>query len=231
MLRPVFAAGVAVLSAPSADAQVAPASGCEFSSNLALVSDYRGRGVTYSGGAAAIQGGIDLAGASGWSGGLWASSVDPDWEADLEVDIYAAKSFDIGSAELSLGATAYVFPGVEDWDFGEAQASVAFAAGPMDATLALNYAWEQDNLGDEDNLYVALNGATPIGRLGGIPITAGASIGYEEGPFAIEESKTDWSLSVTAEVSSFEFSVSYVDTDLGAEPGEAGVVFSIARTF
>lgn len=235
VLRPVFAAGVAAFAASNAHAQVAaiaPTSvPCEFSSNLALVSDYRGRGVSYSDGSAAIQGGFDVFGSSGWSIGTWASTIDEDADADLEIDLYAAHSFDVGPAEVSLGAAVYVFPGAEDWDFGEAQASIAFTAGPIDATIAFNYAWEQENLGNEDDLYVALNGATPLGHLGGVPITLGGSVGYEEGPFAIEESKTDWSLSVTGEINSIELGVSYVDTDLDGEPGEAGFVFSIARTF
>jgi hypothetical protein len=62
-------------------------------------------------------------------------------------------------------------------------------------------------------------------------LTAGASIGRSEGPLAIEEVKIDWSLSLTADVQGTDIGLSYVDTDLEDEHGDATCVLSIVRTF
>lgn len=239
VVQPVFAAGLAALAATGANAQTidqAPVDDAifapfELSSNIALVSDYRGRGVSYTDDSIAFQGGVDIVEASGWSAGVWASTIGDVANADFEIDLYAARSFAVGPVEVSFGAGVYVFPEGDNWDFADVQASMAVAIGPIDTTLSVNYAWEQENLGDEDDIYIALNGTTPIGALSGVPLSLGGSIGYEEGAFAIEEAKLDWSLSVTAAIEEIAFSVSYVDTDLRGDLGEPGLVFSIARTF
>lgn len=238
LVQPVFAAGMAALAATNAHAQNADAAtsqtgfgSFEFSSSFAVVSDYRGRGVSYSEDSLAVQGALDVAEPSGWSAGLWTSTIGEFSEADFELDIYAARTFALGSSELTLGATAFVFPEGDNWDYGEAQASLSQAIGPVDATLSINYAWEQANLADEDDLYVALKVITPIGSVGGAPISLSGSIGYEEGAFAIEDDKVDWSLSVTAEVERIEFGVSFVDSDLEGDRGEPAWVFSISRSF
>jgi uncharacterized protein (TIGR02001 family) len=202
-----------------------------FSANLALVSDYRIGGVSTSGEAAALQGGFDVDEASGWSAGLWASTIEEFAGSHFEVDLYAAKSFDLGATEVSLGATAIFLPGGENIVVGLADASVSRPIGPVDATLAVRYAWPQAELGDDDDLYVSANGESPIGRLAGVPLTLGASIGVEHGAFAIEDGKLDWSISMTASVRGVDFGIAYVDTDLRGAPGDPACVFSIARTF
>jgi uncharacterized protein (TIGR02001 family) len=235
LMQPVFVAGAAVFAAANARAETtancAASERLQTSSNIALVSDYRGRGISFSDQSAALQGGFDVAEESGWSAGLWGSTLAADFDADLEIDVYAARSFAFGSTEVTLGAAAYIFPGADGWDFGEVQASASRAIGPFDTTLAVNYAWEQDGLGDEDDVYVAVQVATPIGRFAGMPLTVGGSVGYEEGAFAVEDAKLDWSLSLTGELGGVELGLSYVDTDLDGDVGRSGVVFSIARTF
>ena len=231
LVAPALAAGAA-LAPPEAQAEVVDAeSRSSLSYNLYLVSDYRGRGVSYSDNEAALQGGADYANAEGWSVGVWASTFPDEVDADVEIDVYAAKTFAIGPAELAIGAGAYFFPGAEDWDFGEAQASLSMPIGPFDATLAANYAWEQDNLGGEDDFYISASAATPVGRFLGAPLTFSASFGYEEGFFVVEDAKTDWSLGLTAEIGGAELAVSYVDTNIDADTGEGGWVISIGRTF
>ena len=41
-----------------------------------------------------------------------------------------------------------------DTDYWEPYASVGFNLGPADATVGVAYAWEQDSLGGDDNLYL-----------------------------------------------------------------------------
>src|SRR3546814_4134384 len=50
----------------------------ELTGNVALVSEYRFRGVDLSGGDFAVQGGIDLAHSSGIDAGAWGYSLDED---------------------------------------------------------------------------------------------------------------------------------------------------------
>lgn len=235
LMQPVFMAGAAIFAAGNARAETpadcAASERWDTSSNIALVSDYRGRGISFSDQSAALQGGFDVAEESGWSAGLWGSTLAPDFDADLEIDVYAARSFTFGSTEVALGATAYIFPGADGWDFGDLQASASRAIGPIDATVAINYAWEQEGLGDQDDVYVEMQVATPVGRFAGMPLTVGASVGYEEGAFAVEDAKLDWSLSLTGELGGVELGLSYVDTDIDDDVGRSGVVISIARTF
>jgi uncharacterized protein (TIGR02001 family) len=232
-------AGLAVAAAASACAEpegdaaapAEPPARVRFSANLAVVSDYKSRGLSYSAGAAAIQGGFDIAERSGWSAGLWASTID-EWKGStVEIDLYAARSFSFGATEMSLGATAFVFPDGADANIGEVEASIARSVGPIDANFSIGYAWEQANLGDGDNLYVSLNGTTPLGRFAGVPLAMSGSVGYEDGPFAIEGTKIDSTLGLTADVEGVAFGVSYVYTNIEHVLGEPTWVFSIAHTF
>lgn len=233
LIAPALAAGAAGLgpSLARAEAVQETPSDSALSYNVYLVSDYRGRGVSFSDQEAAIQGGVDWAGDSGWSFGVWASSFPEKVDADAEIDVYAAKSFQIGPGELAIGAGAFLFPGADDWDFAELQASFSMPIGPVDATLAVNYAWQQENLADEDDLYISASAATPVGSFLGAPLTLGVSFGREEGFFAVEGPKLDWSVALTFEVQEVELAISYVDTNLNADIGEGGWVFSVGRTF
>ena len=76
---------------PSAADTVSPHS---LTGNVALVSDYRFRGVSQSYRQPAIQGGFDYTHASGFYLGNWNSSVSSNAYnngASLEVDLYAAR--------------------------------------------------------------------------------------------------------------------------------------------
>jgi uncharacterized protein (TIGR02001 family) len=202
-----------------------------FSSNIALVSDYRVAGVSSSDRAVALQGGVDFDGPSGWSIGAWTSTIERTAGSNFELDLYGAKAFEFGDTELSIGAVLIVLPGGENASVGLVDASLSSPLGPVDATLSARYVWPQGNLDDQDDLYVSLNGKTPIGSLAGADLTLGASVGYERGAFAVEETKTDWSVSLTANVGGVDVGLSYVDTDLRDNNGAPGLILSLTRTF
>ncbi len=203
----------------------------ELSSNVAMVSDYRGRGLSVSNHEAAIQGGFDLAHESGFSGGVWASSMAPVDGATLEVDLYAARILELGATEIAIGATAFIFPGGHQLDYGELQLSASRALGIVDAVLGVNYAWRQANLGDDDNLYLFVGAAAPLGQSIGAPLTLNASFGHEQGALAAAPAKNDWSLGIATELAGFELGATYVGTDIDDPAGDASGVISIARTF
>ena len=209
-----------------------PQSPFHLSAELAVVSDYRRGGVTQSDNDPALQGRIDLRHDSGWSLGAFATSMHARRGSNAQIALSAAQRFDLGAADLSLGATTVIFIGGDADPFAIAQASVSHPIGPVDATLAVNYAPPQAAIHDEHGLNVSLRARTPLGRLNGAPLTAAASVGRSEGEFAMgAETKLDWSLGVTAEIESVEIGLAYVDNDLDDERGEAGLVFSIAHEF
>lgn len=202
-----------------------------WSANIALVSDYRIAGVTSSGHGGALQGGIDYEGPTGWSAGIWGSTISLTEGSNVEVDLYGAKSFEFGDAELSLGAVLIVLPGGNNAAAGLLTASISSPIGPVDTTLATRYVWPQGNTNDNDDFYVSLDGRTAIGNAWGASLTLGASVGFERGEFAVEETKLDWSVSLTANVGGVDIGLSYVATDLRDESGAPGFILSITRTF
>jgi uncharacterized protein (TIGR02001 family) len=201
-------------------------------SELTIVSDYRRNGVTQSDNNPALQGRIDVRHASGWSAGAFATSMHGRRGSNVQVSLFGSRRFEFGETHLNLGAAAIIFIGGDADPFGVIQTSVAHPLGPVDVTLAVNYAPPQDAIDNEDGLNLNLRARTPLGRLNGVALTGAGSIGHSEGEFAMgAETKLDWSAGVTAEIEGTEFGLAYVDNDLDDHRGEAGVVFSITRRF
>ena len=73
-----------------------------------------------------------------------------------------------------------VFPGV-DTDYFEPYASIATTFGPVGATVGAAYAWEQDSLGGNDNVYVYTDWSLGLPNT---PVTFNAHLGYTDGVLA-----------------------------------------------
>ena len=103
-----------------APAPVAAAADWTITSNIAAVSNYKARGISQSWNKAAVQGGFDVAHASGVYAGFWGSSMSSDTfpNANLEMDFYGGYNGTIKAVE-GLGWTAGVigiyYPGA-GWD-------------------------------------------------------------------------------------------------------------------
>lgn len=189
--RAVASYNAAEASNISADA------GFELSANVALVTDYRLRGVSRSGGELAIQGGFDVAHSSGLYVGTWGSSLEEDLGyGSTELDIYGGWSGDLSegiSADIGLLYYAYFDAPAGDFDYLEAYSSLGFTFGPAEATVGVAYAWDQDSLGDTDNLYIY----TDLGMgIANTPLSVSAHLGY-----------TDGFLTFTADGDAFDYSV------------------------
>ena len=183
------------------------------SGNVAVTSDYRFRGVSLSGGDFALQGGIDVVHESGFYVGTWGSSIAGGTAyGELELDVYGGwtgmvaegVTFDIGLLYYMYptGDDA-VFPGV-DTDYFEPYASIATTFGPVGATVGAAYAWEQDSLGGNDNVYVYTDWSLGLPNT---PVTFNAHLGYTDGVLAppflagtADDSGLDWSLGVSASI-------------------------------
>lgn len=167
------------------DDETDPPSEFTISGYVQGVSDYRFRGYSLSGGDVAVQGTINLNHSSGFYAGTWASSLeDTAVYGHTEVDLYAGWTGAIASGlTADVGLLYYVYPNgkVGDANYFEPYASLSTTFGPVSAKLGVTYAWEQDSLANEDNLYVF----TDIGvGIPDTPVSLSAHVGYTDGVLA-----------------------------------------------
>lgn len=195
------------------------------SGSVTLVSDYRFRGVSQTGGDAAVQGTINLNHSSGFYAGLWASTVHfdkfgPAADArygNAELDLYAG-----WTGEVTPGLTAdagllyYVYPdgASEKPELFEPYASVSTTLGPARLKLGATYAWKQSSLGKMDNLQLYTN--VDVG-IPSTPLTASAHLGYTDGALAPswqagtnDRTSFDYSLGLSATIRGLTLGLSYV---------------------
>lgn len=213
--------------------------------SVTLVSDYRFRGISLSDGDPAIQGGITVTHDSGFYVGTWASSIDDLGSGvygDMELDVFGGWSGNVSEAVgLDVGLLYYAYPTNTagfDAEYFEPYVTLSTTLGPVQAKLGANYAWDQDALGGEDNLYLhtELSSAIP-----NTPITLNAHLGYADGvqapPFlagTADKSGFDWSLGASATVlGSLTASISYVSSEGPSINNftDDAVVFSLGASF
>lgn len=221
-----FLSSAVIAAAPAqAQGETDPPGAVEVSGNIAIVSDYRFRGVSLSGGDIALQGGIDVAHDSGFYIGTWGSSIDDggtDLLGDVELDLYGGWRGPVAEGvTLDVGLLYYMYPTEDlgaDTDYFEPYASVAFTLGPAEATVGAAYAFEQNALGDSDNLYLY----TDLGvGIPSTPITLTGHLGYTDGVLAPpllagsgDDSGLDWSLGASVTVlGGLDLGVAYVGVE------------------
>lgn len=222
LTREAAAAEVSRVSVPVSVAEesaLGEESGFELSGNVALVSDYRFRGISFSDGDPALQGGIDLAHSSGFYVGTWASTITGGTPfGEMELDVYAGWSGDLADGlTFDVGLLYYIYPTGEfpavETDYFEPYASIGTTLGPVGATLGVAYAWEQDSLGGNDNFYIYTDFEAGIPDT---PLTLTAHLGYTDGVFATTASgdSFDWGLGASYAITdSLSLGVNYVDTE------------------
>jgi uncharacterized protein (TIGR02001 family) len=241
-----FAVSAFVASPAFADDEAADdSSGLKVTGNVALVSDYRFRGVSLSDGDPAIQGGITVTHDSGFYVGTWASSIDDlntGIYGDMELDLFAGWSGSLAEGVgLDVGLLYYAYPTNDkgfDAEIFEPYATLSTTLGPVQAKVGVNYAWKQDSLGGDDNLYLhtELSSAIPS-----TPLTLNAHLGYADGPQAppflagtADKNGFDWSIGASATVlKSLTLGVSYVGTEGPSVNNltDDAVVFSLGASF
>ena len=196
------------------------------SGGIALVSDYRFRGVSLSDKDFAVQPTITISHESGLYIGAWGSNIASNPGDDIEVDIYAG--FGGGdTVTYDVSATYYIYPGVSAFNYAEFTGKLGTTVGPVTLGGVLAYAPSQDGTGNTDNIYVGGNAAFAIPNT---PLTFTSSVGLEDGAFG--NNKLDWSLGVSASVSGFTLGASYVDTNrFVGGLGKAGAVFTLSYGF
>lgn len=196
------------------------------SGNFALVSDYRFRGVSLSDEDIAPQGGFTINTAPGFFIGAWASSIESFNGAEAEVDLVAGYGRTFGDYTVTVGVTAYTYPGGRDTNYVEPYATVGATFGPLSTSVTAAYAPDQKNIGDTDNIYIVNNSSL---ALGDTPFTLNGSIGWEDGAFGND--RVSWTLGVSAVWQGLNFSATYVDTSQNSQNTDATVVFGIGVSF
>ncbi len=176
---------VGAFAAAPAFAQEAPAGDLTVTGSVALVTDYRFRGVSQTNGDPAVQGTIEVGHSSGLYAGVFSSSISGgDVHGSQEVNLYAGYSREvIPGLTADLGLNYYAFPGghVGKADFFEPYASLSTTYGPAKVKVGLNYAWNQDALGNDDNIYAYSNVDVAVPNT---PLTLSAHAGYRDGNLA-----------------------------------------------
>ncbi|MEO6386878.1 MAG: TorF family putative porin [Croceibacterium sp.] len=223
LLAATVLAGSALAATPAL-ADDASTSGLTISGNVALVTDYRFRGVSLSGGDPAIQGGLDLTHTSGFYIGTWASSIAGGTPyGEMELDLYGGWTGEVTpGVSINAGLLYYVYPTGDvsgaNTDYFEPFASISTTIGPVGATVGVNYAWSQDSLGGDDNLYIHTELTAGIPNT---PISLSAHAGYTKGvlapPFlagSTDDSGFDWSIGAsTTVIGGLTAGVSYVGVE------------------
>ena len=199
-----------------------PPSEFTFSGYVQGVSDYRFRGLSFTAGDPAIQGTINLNHSSGFYVGSWASNLeDSAIYGSVEVDLYAGWTGAIASGlTADVGLLYYAYPNgkLGDAEYFEPYASLSTTFGPVSAKVGVAYAFEQDALGDDDNLYVFTDLGVGIPNT---PISLSAHVGYADGvqsPNLLTGSGTgggfDYSVGATYNITDkFSVGAAYVAVD------------------
>lgn len=232
--EPTDVADPSTVADPSPGAE--PASGVSpfsVTGGITLVSQYRFRGISLSDEQPALQGTITLSHDSGAYAGLWSSTIDGFGErggSNAEVDLYAGYATTVASGiKLDGGLLYYAYPGSRggDFEFFEPYASVSGTLGPATAKAGVAYAWDQDALGGNSNLYVYgdLSGGLP-----GSPFTLKAHLGFSKGDTRLSPGGDyyDWLVGADYTRGNATLGIAYVNTDLSrAGARRAGIARDI----
>jgi uncharacterized protein (TIGR02001 family) len=190
---------------------VAGAAQAQFSSTWTVASEYDFRGFSQSAKDPALQGSVDYAFPAGFAIGAWASNVDFDNDADIELDLYGSYTGEISeNLAWSAGFTYYMYPSSDDvGDYPEI--FVGLNAGMFSFKQ-----WYSDNFYDldVDAWYTEGNATIPLPNDFSLSLHAGYSWGdyWEEGGGGGGE-LFDFAVGVGYTYQKFNFAVKFTGTD------------------
>jgi uncharacterized protein (TIGR02001 family) len=215
-------AGTALAAVPAFADETSPPSDITVSGYVTGVSDYRFRGLSLSAGDPAIQGSVNVNHSSGFYVGAWASSLeDTAVYGSTELDVYAGWTGEVTSGlTADVGLLYYVYPGghIGDANVFEPYASLSTTMGPVSAKVGVAYAWKQDSLGGDDNLYLFTDLGFAIPET---PISFSGHLGYTDGALSPKlltgvstKGGVDYSIGATYNITpKLALGVSYVGVD------------------
>ena len=240
-----LAAALAVTALPS----VTFAEDSPLSFNIGAFTDYRYRGISQTRLKPAIQGGVDYALPNGFYVGAWASNIkwikDAGGDASVEVDLYGGYKGEI-QKDLSydIGVLTYQYPSNKlNPSANTTELYGALTYGPA----TLKYSHSVTNLfGFTDRKNSGYLELSATFDMGGFAVTP--HLGYQKVAKNSPYSYTDYSLTVSKDVSGFVLSAALVGTDTkmiagtpatpayfyaptGKDLGKAGLVLGVKKTF
>lgn len=189
--------------------------------SLVATTDYVFRGLSQTGGEAALQGDVHYRGEAGWFVGAWASSLDADagYFGDLELNVYAGWGWTPApdwSTRISYVRYAYPDASVHvDYDYGELTGTVAY----QDRVFA-SVGWAPDvirgtryGLGRRGNAFsYELSARQPVWRWFGVA----AGVGYYDYSDVIDYGYSSWNATLTASFGNAELDLARFGTDATA---------------
>lgn len=182
LLAATLVAGCGLAATPAFADETDPPAEVTVTGNVALVTDYRFRGLSLSAGDPAVQGAINVNHSSGFYAGAWASSIeDSAVYGSMELDLYAGWTGSVADGlTADVGLLYYVYPNgtVGDANVFEPYASLTKTLGPVSAKVGAAYAWKQDSLGGDDNLYLYTDWGLGVPNT---PLSIAAHLGYTDG--------------------------------------------------
>jgi uncharacterized protein (TIGR02001 family) len=216
----------------------------DISGNIALVSDYRFRGISQTGEDAAVQGGFDASFEPGFYIGTWASSVDfgdlPPGAGSfgtMEIDYYAGWSGPIGDTDFAIdvGYAYYQYPGDTQDPKGDYQ---EFHITPSWKDLSLGVTYSDDYYAETGKFwYYAADYSLSFAEDFSLGFHAGYNDFDDVGFLSNDkDSYTDYSVTLTYSVFGVDLAVAWVGTDLDDEDyfdtsyADDTAVFSISKS-
>lgn len=198
------------------------------SANVGMTSNYVFRGISQTGGDAAIQGGLDYSHSSGFYLGTWGSNVGwiEDYQGyasgNVEIDVYGGFRGGIGKTDLTydLGAIQYLYPGKKAGAVDADTTELYAALGWKWFTAKYSYYVSDEVFGfanADSSDYLDISANVPIGETG---LTAGAHWGTFNFKNNGAQDYTDWKVSLAYDMSKLStvtsgvtVGVMYTDTD------------------
>ena len=203
------------------------------SANVALTTDYVWRGYSQTDEDPAISGGFDYTDTSGFYAGIWGSNVGFAADTDLELDIYAGFSKDLGNGiNWDIGILRYIYPGTSlsgDIDWNEYHISASYGI----ASASINYTNDVYGTGTTAIYYTfGLEYSLPKGWT----LATGINL-YDYDASLVTGSVIDYHLGISKAFAGVGFDISYYDTNstaanfYGDNIADGRVVLSLAKEF
>jgi len=208
-----------------------PTGAYSVSGEVALVSDYRWRGVSMTNGDPALQAEAYVSHSNGLYAGIWAS-VPTVGSEDTEISVSIGNAFSWLGGDVDLFVEHYIYPELDDSDYTNLAASFSRPVGRSTVTARMEYAPAQSNLEDE-SVYAALESEHALGNSG---LSLTGSVGWEQGYFTLDGTKWDYAVGAKYQWGPARLGLSYVGTDEDVPPGAgdvygSGFVFSLGAEF
>ncbi len=222
LLAASFVVGCAMAATPAFADETDPPADLTVTGNVAMVTEYRFRGISLSNGDPAIQGAINVNHSSGLYAGVWGSNLeDSAVYGSVETDFYAGWTGEVSpglTADVGLTYFVYFNGKVGDANYFEPYVSLTKTLGPISAKAGAAYAWKQDSLGGDDNLYLYTDWTLGVPNT---PVSIAAHLGYADGAqspkvLTLDGTGGGWDYSLGASyavTSNLSASVTYVGVD------------------